>query len=34
MPRDWREDAEESELIAAMREFRESVNQMQKDALR
>lgn len=31
---DWREDAEQSELIAAMREFRGIVRQMQEEALR
>ena len=31
---DWREDAEQSELISAMREFREIVKQMQDEALR
>jgi hypothetical protein len=31
---DWREDAAQSELVAAMREFREVVKQMQDEALR
>jgi hypothetical protein len=31
---DWREDAEQSELVAAMREFRNMVKQMQDEALR
>jgi hypothetical protein len=31
---DWREDAEQSELISAMREFRNIVKQMQDEALR
>jgi hypothetical protein len=34
VPSDWREDAEQSELIAAMREFRTIVKQMQDAALR
>jgi len=34
VPSDWREDAEQSELIAAMREFRTMVKQMQDAALR
>jgi hypothetical protein len=34
VPCDWREDAEQSELITAMREFREMVNAMQVEALR
>ncbi len=31
---DWREDAAQSELISAMREFRDIVKQMQDEALR
>jgi hypothetical protein len=34
VPCDWREDAEQSELISAMREFRNIVKQMQDEALR
>ena len=34
VPCAWREDAEQSELISAMREFREIVKQMQDEALR
>jgi hypothetical protein len=34
VPCDWREDAERSELISAMREFREMVKAMQDEALR
>jgi hypothetical protein len=34
VPSDWREDAEQSELIAVMREFRTMVKQMQDAALR
>ena len=34
VPCDWREDAEGSELISAMREFREMVKAMQDEALR
>ena len=34
VPGDWRENAEQSELIAAMREFRTVVKQMQDAALR
>lgn len=34
VPCDWREDAEQSELISAMREFRGIVKQMQDEALR
>jgi hypothetical protein len=30
----WQEDAEQSELISAMREFREMVKRMQDEALR
>jgi hypothetical protein len=33
-PSDWHENAEQSELIAAMREFRAIVKQMQDTALR
>jgi hypothetical protein len=33
VPGDWREDAAQSELVAAMREFREVVKQMQDEAL-
>jgi len=32
VPCDWREDAEQSELIAAMREFRSMVKKLQQDA--
>ena len=32
VPCDWREDAEKSELIAAMREFRSMVKELQQDA--
>jgi len=31
---DWREDAEQSKLVEAMREFREIVKQMQEESLR
>jgi hypothetical protein len=31
---DWREDAEQSNLVKAMREFREIVRQWQEEALR
>jgi hypothetical protein len=31
---DWREDAEQSELIASMRDFREMVQAMQDEALK
>jgi len=34
VPGDWREDAEQSELISAMREFRKVVQKMQDEALR
>ena len=34
VPCDWREDATQSELILAMRKFREMVQQMQDEALR
>jgi hypothetical protein len=34
VPCDWREDAERSELISTMREFRNIVKQMQDEALR
>jgi len=34
VPSDWRENAEQSELITAMREFRDIVKQMQDEALR
>ena len=34
VPCDWREDAAQSELISAMREFREIVKRMQDEALR
>jgi hypothetical protein len=34
VPSDWRENAEQSELISAMREFRTMVKQMQDAALR
>lgn len=34
LPCDWREDVEQSELISAMRDFREIVKQMQDEALR
>jgi len=34
VPSDWRETAEQSELIAAMREFRTMVKEMQDAALR
>jgi hypothetical protein len=34
VPCDWREDAEQSELVSTMREFREMVKQMQDAALR
>jgi hypothetical protein len=34
VPCDWREDAEQSELVAAMREFRAIVKEMQDEALR
>jgi len=34
VPSDWRENAEQSELISAMREFRDMVKAMQDAALR
>jgi hypothetical protein len=34
VPYDWRDDAEQSKLIAAMREFRDMVKAMQEEALR
>jgi len=34
VPCDWQEDAAQSELISAMREFRSMVKQMQDEALR
>ena len=34
VPCDWREDAEQSELVVAMREFRDIVKEMQDEALR
>jgi len=34
VPSDWREDAEQSELVIAMRQFREIVRRMQEEALR
>lgn len=34
VPCDWQEDAVQSELISAMREFREVVKRMQDEALR
>jgi hypothetical protein len=34
VPSDWREDAAQSELISAMRGFRNIVKQMQDEALR
>ena len=34
VPGDWRGDAEQSELVTAMREFREVVKRMQDEALR
>jgi hypothetical protein len=34
VPCDWREDAEQSELVSTMREFREMVKQMQDESLR
>ncbi len=34
VPRDWQEDAARSELISAMREFRNIVKQMEDEALR
>jgi hypothetical protein len=34
VPCDWREDAAQSELISAMREFRNIVKQMEDEALR
>jgi hypothetical protein len=34
VPCDWREDAEQSELVSTMREFREMVKQMQGESLR
>jgi hypothetical protein len=34
VPSDWRENAEQSELITAMREFRDMVKAMQEAALR
>jgi hypothetical protein len=34
VPCDWREDAEQSELISAMRDFRKMVKEMQDASLR
>ena len=34
VPSDWRENAEQSELISAMRDFRKMVKAMQDEALR
>lgn len=34
VPCDWREDAEQSELVVAMRNFRSMVEEMQREALR
>ena len=34
VPSEWREDAEQSDFISAMREFRGIVKQMQDEALR
>ena len=34
VPCEWREDAEKSELVAAMRGFRDIVKEMQDEALR
>jgi len=34
VPSDWREDAAQSQLISAMREFRAIVKEMQDEALR
>ena len=34
VPCDWHDDAAQSELVAAMREFREMVKTMQDEALR
>jgi len=34
VPADWRDDAETSNLVGAMREFRQIVKQMQEEALR
>jgi hypothetical protein len=34
VPSDWSEDAEQSDLISAMREFRGIVKQLQDEALR
>jgi len=34
VPCDWREDAEQSELVATMRGFREVVKQLHEEALR
>ena len=34
VPCDWRKDAEQSELITAMRDFREMVKAMHDEALR
>jgi len=34
VPSDWRENAEQSELVAAVREFREVVKRLQDEALR
>ena len=34
VPCDWREDAAQSELVSAMREFRAMVKEMQEAALR
>ncbi len=34
VPADWRDDAETSNLVKAMREFRSMVEEMQREALR
>ena len=34
VPSDWREDAAQSQLVSAMREFRAIVKEMQDEALR
>lgn len=34
VPCDWRDDAAQSELVIAMRDFREMVRRMQEEALR
>jgi hypothetical protein len=34
VPADWRQDAEQSSLIGAMRDFREMIAEMQEAALR